>query len=477
MKTAVATIRNTPLLVVFQASIEVRNSIVFGTMIVVLVFLPVFALGGMEGRLFTPVGIAYIVSIFSSLLVSLTVTPVLSYWLLPNARFMEREKEGFVLRGLKRMAGWAIGTSLRVPLAMLAMATVAVAIAGYALMQKENDFLPPFNEGAVQINIVLPPGTSLETSQEIARKVEQRLKKVEDLQAFVRKTGRAELDEHAVTVNISEIIASFDPLTTRSREEILDDLREAMADIPGIVTSVEQPLAHLISHMLSGVKAQVGIKLYGDDLDILRRTAKEMRLAIAGVAGVTDLQVEPQVDIPQLRIEIDGEKLKTFGLTREDINQFVETAMNGDVVSEVLLDQRTFDLLVRLDEPFREDLEAVKRLAIDLPGGGTTMLESVAKIYVAAGPNTINREDVRRRIVIQCNTSGRGLVDVVRDIQARVKPIEESLPTGYFVAYEGQFESQQSASRVIAVLFASLWSACSLSSTQCFARPIYPCRS
>lgn len=442
------------LLVIFLASVEVRNSIVFGTMIVVLVFLPVFALSGMEGRLFTPVGIAYIVSILSSLLVSLTVTPVLSYWLLPNAKFMGREKEGFLLRGLQRIAGWAIGASLRVPMSMLAVATLAVAVAGYAIMHRENDFLPPFNEGAVQINVVLPPGTSLDTSQDIARKVEERLKQVEDLQAFVRKTGRAELDEHAVTVNISEVIASFDPHTTRSREEILEDLREALADIPGIVTSVEQPLAHLISAMLSGVKAQVGIKLYGDDLDILRGKAEEIRQAISTVEGVTDLQVEPQIDIPQLRIEVDGEKLKTFGLVREDINEFIETAMNGEVVSEVLLGQRTFDLLVRLDEPFREDIDALKRLSIGLPGGGTVMLESVAKVYTAAGPNTINRENVRRRIIIQCNTAGRGLVDVVRDIQARVKPVERSLPTGYFVSYEGQFESQQSASRVIFVLFA-----------------------
>jgi len=444
------------LVVVYRASAEVRNPIVFGTLIVVLVFLPVFALHGMEGRLFTPVGIAYIVSILSSLLVSLTVTPVLSYWLLPNARFMGREKEGLILRALKKVSGWAIGTSLRAPLAMLAVSAVAVAIAGYAIAQKENDFLPPFNEGAVQINILLPPGTSLNTSEKIAQKVEERLKRIKDLKAFVRKTGRAELDEHAVTVNISEIIASYDPHTRRSREEILEDLREALADIPGIVTSVEQPLAHLISHMLSGVKAQVGIKLYGEHLEVLRRKAKEIEQAIAGVEGVTDLQVEPQIDIPQLRIQIDGKKLATFGLVREDVNEFVETAMNGEVVSEVLLARRTFDLLVRLDEPFRENLEKVKRLSIDLPGGGTTMLKSVAKIYVATGPNTINRENVQRRIIIQCNTAGRGLVDVVRDIQARVKPIERSLPKGegYFISYEGQFESQQSASRVIAVLFA-----------------------
>ncbi|MCL4204513.1 MAG: CusA/CzcA family heavy metal efflux RND transporter [Pirellulaceae bacterium] len=442
-----------PLVVVYRASLEVRNSIVFGTMIVILVFLPVFALGGMEGRLFRPVGVAYIVSILSSLLVSLTVTSVLCYWLLPNAKSMAHEKESVVLRGLKWLAGGAIGISLRAPMTILGLATVAVAIAGYSLLQKENDFLPPFNEGAVQINIVLPPGTSLGTSQEIAQRVEERLKKIDDLQAFVRKTGRAELDEHAVTVNISEIIASYDPSTTRSREEILDELREALADIPGIVTSVEQPLAHLISHMLSGVTAKIGIKLYGDDLEILRRKADELKRAISEVEGVTDLQVEPQIDIPQLRIQIDGQKLKLYGLVREDINEFVETSMNGEVVSEVLLGQRTFDLLVRLDESYREDLDAVRRLSIDLPGGGTTMLASVAKIYETGGPNTINRENVRRRIIIQCNTSGRGLVDVVQDIQTRIKPVEQSLPTGYFVSLEGQFESQRSASRMIAALF------------------------
>ncbi len=440
--------------VVFQANAEVLNPIVIGTAIIAITVMPVFALPGMEGRLFAPIAVAYIVSLSSSLLVAMTVTPVLSYWLLPKARFMGREKEGLVLRGLKKLAGWAIGLSLRAPVAGLLTALVAVSVSGFVLWQLESDFLPPFDEGAVQINIVLPPGTSLDTSEDIARKVEERLKKIEDLQAFVRRTGRAELDEHAITVNMSEVIASFDPHTTRSREEILADLREALADIPGIVTSVEQPLAHLISAMLSGIKAQVGIKLYGDDLEILRSKAKEMEQAISSVEGVTDLQVEPQVDIPQLRIQVDGEKLKTFGLVREDVNEFVETAMNGEVVSDVLLGQRTFDLLVRLDEPVREDLEAVKRLSIDLPGGGTTMLESVAKIYTAAGPNTINRENVRRRIIVQCNTTGRGLVDVVQDIQRRLEPIERSLPTGYFVAYEGQFQSQRSASRVITVLFA-----------------------
>ena len=514
------------ILVVFQASVEIRNSIVFGTLIVVLVFVPVFALSGMEGRLFNPLGVAYIVSILSSLLVSLTLTPALSYWLLackhvwsrlaavlaaavsfatsfwlmpvvlsylglsggaqwfreaplwltvwPHLivcalvtpllwkavmwadRFSEGEREGVVLRGLKWAAGRVIGLSLRMPIAILCGALAAVGISACGLLHFERDFLPPFNEGAVQINVVLPPGTSLATARGVTRRVEQRLQQIDDLDAFVRKTGRAELDEHAVTVNNTEVIATFDPDTTRSREEIIDELEKAMADIPGIEVGIEQPLQHLISHMLSGVQAQVAIKLYGDDLATLRRTAQRMKNAISDVHGVRSLRVEPQTEIPQLRITVDGHKLKQHGLQREDVNEFVETAMNGTVVSEVLIGQRTFDLLVRLDEPYRENLGTVKRLSIDLPGGGATMLKSVADVDdKATGPNTIKREDAKRRIVVQCNVTGRGLVDVVEEIKNRLEPIEHSLPEDYFIEYGGQFESQESASRVITVLFAA----------------------
>ena len=247
--------------------------------------------------------------------------------------------------------------------------------------------------------------------------VDQRLQAMDDIQSLVRKTGRAETDEHAVGVNVSEIIATVDPHTDRSREAILESLRESLADVPGIVTSVEQPLAHLISHMLSGVKAQVAIKLFGDDLEVLRRKASELEAAIQEVPGIKDLQIEPQVTIPQLRIEIDGHALNQYGLTRGDVTEIIQTAMNGRVVSEVIEGQRKFDLLIRLDEPFREDIQTLRRITLQLPNGGTTKLDSVAEIYRGGGPNTINRERVRRRIVIQCNVGDRGLVDVVRDSQ------------------------------------------------------------
>ena len=365
----------------------------------------------------------------------------------------DEEKDGLLLRGLKWIAGGVIDTSIRYSRVVLVAASVAVVVAMLVLNSLDRDFLPPFNEGVAQLNVVLPPGTSLRKSNEIAETVMLRLEKIEGVAAFSRRTGRAELDEHAEGVNISEILISFDPDVDRSREEVLEDIREAMADIPGIVTTVEQPLAHLISHMLSGVKAQVGIKIYGDDLNILRQKAQEMAAVMEEVDGVKDLLVEPQVEIPQLRIELNRDKLQQYGLTPVEVNEYISTAMKGEVVSEVLLGQRTFDLVVRMDEKYREDMAALNRLSIELPDGGTTPLSSVAKIYKYTGPNTINREKVRRRITVQCNVGGRGLVDVVEEIQQKQKPIIESLPPGYFVEYGGQFESQQSASRIIAVLF------------------------
>ena len=442
-----------PLLVVFQASVEVRNSIVYGTLIVILVFVPLFALSGMEGRLFTPLGIAYIVSIASSLLVSLAVTPILSYWLLRGDATQQTKKEGPLLRLLKTCAGGLIRISLAIPRLVLAGAAIAVGATTYALWELPNDFLPPFNEGAVQVNVLLPPGASLATTGQVATRVEQRLKQIEDIVALVRRSGRAELDEHAEGVNTSEFIATIDPNSERSRDEVIQEISDALDDVPGIVTSVEQPLAHLISHMLSGVKAQVAVKLFGDDLDELRRQAEGIRAAMQGVEGIDDLQVEQLVRIPQLRIEADGEKLRAFGLRRSDVNEFVETAMQGEVVSQVLQGERTFDLLVRLGEEFREDRTALRRLLIDLPDGGRAKLEDVARIYEADGPNAIKREQVRKRIVVQCNVRGQGLVDVVREIQRRVEPLRAELPTGYFIEYSGQFESQQSASRTIAILF------------------------
>ena len=443
-----------PLLVVYRASAEVRRSIVFSTLIVILVFLPLFALGGMEGKLFAPLGVAYIVSILASLLVSLTVTPVLSYWLLGSISSKGHEKDGFVLRGVKWIGERVIRFSLAFPWLNLGVTVAIVVLAGLFLSRLERDFLPPFNEGTVQLNVVLPPGTSLAASSGINRTVESALMEIPDVQRFVRRTGRAELDEHAEGVNMSEYLIELDPKSSQSREQQLQSIRSSMDQIPGIVTATEQPIAHLISHMLSGVKAQVGVKLYGDDLDLLRQKAEQIRAEMAIVPGVTDLMIEPQVIIPQLRVEMDRGQLKQLGLQVNDVNEYVQTAMNGKVASEILDGMRTFDLTVRMQDNYREDINALKRLPIQLPEGGTVPLGNVARIYESGGPNTVNRENVRRRVVIQCNVADRGVVDVVQDIKKAIAPIIETLPAGYYPTYEGQFQSQQSASRVIGVLFA-----------------------
>ncbi|MBA4016286.1 MAG: CusA/CzcA family heavy metal efflux RND transporter [Pirellula sp.] len=441
--------------VVYEASSEVRNSIVFSTILVVLVFVPLFALGGMEGRLFTPLGVAYIVSILASLVVSLTVTPVLSYWLLPNAKIMAHEQDGLLVRTLQKVAGFAIRLSVRHPWPILGIVAAAVVVSVFTVTQLGRDFLPPFNEGSVQVNVLLPPGTSLATSNHIAGMVDDRLKKMQQdgkVLAFGRRTGRAELDEHAEGVNVSEIIVSLNPQSGQSRDEILEEMREELTQVPGVVIAVEQPLAHLISHMLSGVKAQVGIKLYGDDLTVLRNKAEEMRKAIADVPGVKDLMVEQQVEIPQLQIKLDREQLAANGMTSDYVNEFIETAMNGRTVSEIVLGQRKFDLVVRLDDEFRQDPAKFQRLTLNLPSGGRVPLSAVAQVYESSGPNTINRENVRRRIILQCNTAGRDLNSVATDIQKRLAPIQASLPHGYFVEFGGQFESQRNATRMMGLL-------------------------
>ena len=339
------------LVVVYHASAEVRNSVVFSTVLVVLVFVPLFALSGMEGRLFTPLGIAYIVSILASLLVSLTVTPVLSYWLLPSAKIMLHDRDGFLLRWLKGLLGIAVRLSLRRPWWVLGTVAAAVLLSCIVVTQLGRDFLPPFNEGSVQIDVALPPGDSLETSNNIATMVEDRLRKIDGVATFGRRTGRAELDEHAEGVNMSEIIVSFNPNCRRSREEILADMREELTQVPGAAIAVEQPLQHVIAQMLSGVKAQIGIKLYGDDLNILRAKAEEMKSAIQGVRGVKDLMVEQQIEVPQLPITPDRKAMASYGLNSADVGELVETAVNGRVVSEIVLGQQTFDLLCGSTSP------------------------------------------------------------------------------------------------------------------------------
>jgi len=447
-------LRDTPapvLQVIYSASVEVRSSIAYSTMIVVLVFVPLFALDGMEGRMFASLAAAYIVSILASLLVSLTVTPVLSYWLLGNTRQLTEHDSAF-LRLLRRPAESIIRFSLRHPALNLSVTAAVTAIAAVLAVGLDRDFLPPFNEGTVQLNVLLPPGTSLSASVEINQRVELALKSDPDVISFNRRTGRAEQDEHAEGVHASEYLLELDPQSPRNREEQLEDIRERLAEVPGIISAVEQPISHLISHMLSGVRAQIGIRIFGDDVDQLRKEAEKMQRVLAEISGVRDLMLEPQVRIPQLQLQPDRQKLQFYGLTAAGVSNYVETALQGQVVGEVLEGQRTIDLVVRLQDALRQDPKALERLPIQLPGGGTIPLSAVARVVRADGPNVVNRDNVRRRALLQCNVSGRGLVEVVEDMQRALVPLIQQLPAGYSVEFGGQFESQRSAAAKMLVL-------------------------
>lgn len=447
--------------VIYDASREIRSSIVFGTMLVILVFIPLFSLSGIEGRLFAPLGVAYIISILASLLVSLTVTPVLGSLLLSGSKAIGHEHDGFVLRILKQMATPVIQASLHPVGIKIILAGVGLAILGGGVLVTRlgSDFLPPFDEGAAQVNVILPPGSSLEASNRACAMVDRAFTKLMMTDAapqglirtFVRRTGRAELDEHAEGVHHTEYILSLNPHSGIPRSEGLELLRDELAEIPGIEYEVEQPLAHMLSHMLSGVSAQIAIKVFGDDLDVLRKTAQQIKTEIADVPGLAPPVVEPQQQIPQLRIELNRDQLALYGITPGEVNQFIQTALNGRVASTMVQGQRTFEIVIRLDDRYRTDLGNLHRLNLDLPSGERVPLSAVARVYQGSGPNIINRENIRRRITIRANTAGRDLGSVVNDIRKAVDERVE-LPEGYYIQYGGQFEAQQEATQRIALL-------------------------
>jgi CzcA family heavy metal efflux pump len=447
--------------VVYEASMEIRSAIVFGTAVVILVFLPLFALSGVEGRLFAPLGMAYIVSILASLVVSLTVTPVLSFYLLPHSKATHAESDGLLLHSMKCAASYLIRVSMAIPTWLLLITWLMVAVAGWQMAQLGRNFLPEFDEGSVQINVTLPPGSSLDASNQTSGLIDARLREMQkssknpngEILHFVRRTGRAEMDEHASPVNAGEYILSMNPDSGRHREEILKELLEKIGDeVPGIDVEVEQPLAHLISHMVSGVYAQIAIKIHGDDLDTLRRLSEQVKSTVQNIPGVTPPVIEPIQQTEELHIKLRSDDLAFHGVTRAYVANIVQTALQGEVISQVLEGQRRFDLLVRLEEEYRTDYANLGRLRIDLPNDrGQIELRELADIGRGTGPNAVNRENARRRMVIRCNTQDRDLASAVMEIQQRVQSQVE-LPEGYFIEYGGQFESQQRATRTIVVL-------------------------
>ncbi len=446
---ALANPRST-LQVVFDASSEVRTSIVYATILVILVFLPLFALSGIEGRLFTPLGMAYVIAISASFVISVTVTPALCLVLLPHARATERG-DGRLVRSLKGLDERVLGRVLAHPRPVVLGAAIAVLAAVAIIPFLGREFLPPFNEGTATINLLARPGTSLEESNRIGQMAERLLLQVPEVVSTGRRTGRAERDEHAEGVHYSEIDVDFKP-SSRSLDAILGDARERLAVLTGVSVSIGQPISHRLDHLLSGVRAQIAIKIFGEDLATLRQKAAELQTAIADVPGLVDLQTERQVLVPQLQVRVDRERAGMYGLQVGALNEWLETALAGRTVGQVLEGQFGYDLVVRLPEDLRGRPEAIRNLMVDTPGGSQVPLHSVADVQETWGPNQIQHEDVQRRIVVSANVSGRDLGAVVRELEARVAT-RVQLPPGYFVSFGGQFESQRSASRTLALLF------------------------
>jgi CzcA family heavy metal efflux pump len=467
-----------PLKVIFLASAEVRNSIVYATLIVVLVVLPLFSLGGLEGRMFAPLGLSYLVTLLASLAVSLTVTPVLASYLLPKAGFLEHAHDPFLLRWLKRLDEHVLHFTLRHAGIVLAVTAVLATLSVATVAFMGGEFMPPFNEGSLTIGTTAPPATSLEESNRIGRLSEDMLRELPEVTHTSRRTGRAELDEHAENVNYSEIDVGLveheqpkpgilyavlraipglhllgSDRVGRPREEVLADIRLRLSQVPGVVYNIGQPISHRLDHIMSGIRAQIAVKLYGADLDVLRVKARDISSIMANVAGVVDLQIEPQVEIPQVRVTVLRENAVRYGLAPADVADALETALQGRKVSQVLEGQRTFDLVVWFDEKSRNDIDVVRSTLLTTPSGARVALGTVAEVVQTTGPNTINRENVVRRIVVMANVADRDLVSVVNEIRTAVtEKIVPKLSAGYFVEYGGQFEAQQEANLRLLIL-------------------------
>ena len=432
--------------VVVSASQEVRSGIVYATMIIVLVFVPLFALSGIEGRLFAPLGQAYIISILVSLVVSITLTPVMAYYLLPGMKRLD-EHEGWLVRTLKRGNRAALSVAFRWQKTLMGFAFVAVLVAGWSATTLPRAFLPPFNEGTFTISMLFNPGISLAESHRVGLIAEQLILEVPEVRAVGRRTGRAELDEHAEGVHSSEIEVDLEP-GNRPKTEIVADIRARLSILP-VAVNVGQPISHRLDHMLSGVRAQLALKVYGDDLDTLRSVAEDLRSQIATIPGLVDLQLEKQVRIPQLEIRIDYDRAALYGIQPAAITEALEQLSNGRVVSKLVDGQRTYDVVMRLAEN-RRTTQALGDLLIETPAGWVPVRE-LAEVRETDGPNQILRENGRRRLVVLGNTDGKvDMAGVVAEIRAVIDAAD--LPPGFSAKLEGTFQAQEEASRTIGLL-------------------------
>jgi CzcA family heavy metal efflux pump len=440
--------RQSSFTVVFEASKEIRASILNATLIIIVAFLPLFFLSGMEGRMLKPLGISFIVSLFVSLIVAMTLTPLLTKLMLSDEKYLAKnEKEKWLVRKLtawyEKSLTWALNHKKTVVFSSLGLFAISLVL----FLSMGRSFLPEFNEGSLTLSVVTKPGASLEESNKLGNLVETELLSIPEITRTARRTGRGELDEHSQTVNSAEIDATFE-LKDRNREEFMADVRVTIARIPGIAATVGQPLGHRIDHMLSGTRANIAIKLFGNDLNKMFIIGNQVKSAVTGIEGLVDVNVDQQVEIPQIQIKANRNMLAEYGITIKQFNEFVDIAFGSEKQADIYEGQSRFDLVLRLNSDYTETIEGIRAALIDTDDGKKVPLEQVADVVSISGPSSITRENVQRKIVIAANVAGRDLRSVVEEIQSTVAENVE-LPEGYRIEYGGQFESEANASKTL----------------------------
>ena len=436
--------------IVYEASKEIRASILNATFIIMVAFIPLFFLSGMEGRMLKPLGITYIISLFMSLIVAMTLTPLMCRLLLSSPKYLDKtQKEPRFTAWINRVYTSALSKVLKIRRTVLVLTGALLAAALVFFFSMGRSFLPDFNEGSAMISAVATPGVSLDVSNQLGNLIEKELLKIPEVTATARRTGRGELDEHSQSTNSAEIDVQF-KLGKRSREEVFNHMRECLSSIPGVASTIGQPLGHRIDHMLTGTRAAIAIKIFGTDISRMFMIGNQIKSAISDVEGLVDVSVEQQTETPQLQIRANRTALARYGISMEEFNNFVSTAFSGKKVGDIYEGQRSFDLVLKMDEDYTQKLDDIGKALIDTQDGGKVPLESVAEIVSAGGPNTISRENVQRKLVVSANVSGRDVSSVVEDIQQRVSE-QIHLPEGYLIEYGGQFERAWSASRTLAL--------------------------
>ena len=436
--------------VVLDSSNEIRNPILFATLIIILVFAPLFFLSGFEGRLLRPLGLTYIISIFASLIVALTVTPVLSYYFLPRSKVLKQREDTAMIRWLKKIYKPILVSVLKHPREVLFVAFAFVAMSLALIPFLGRSFLPNFNEGTLTLSVNTAPGTSLGESDKIGDMVETILLDQPEVMSTARRTGRSELDEHAQEVTGAEVDVKLS-MRNRDKERLLAELRRQLSLVPGTFIGIGQPISHRIDHLLSGTKSQIAVKIFGPDIYKLRVLGNSIKSLMEEIEGVVDLAIEQQHEIPQIQIKFNRTNMGRFGLTIHDIAENIEVAFQGKVVSHILEGQRSFEVVLKYDDKFREDLESIKRTVIDTPVGQKIPLQQVADIRYEMGPNFISREDVQRKIVVHCNVAGKDLRSVVSTIESEISS-KLDIPPDYYIDFGGQFESEEKASKTILIV-------------------------